>query len=235
MNEAPVALVTGTSRGLGLSIAQYLLEQGYIVAGCSRGDSPLESDNYEHSSIDVSEDSDVSKWINGVGRSHRRIDIVVNNAGLLPSAALAMATPQKVVEAAIRTNFLATFSVCREASKIMRQRRFGRIINISTIANALHLEGASAYAASKSAMVEFSKVLAKELAPVGITVNVIAVSFLETDMTAELSQETKERYLNNLTIKRYATTDDVCNVVSFFSGAASGYITGQIVNLGFVD
>lgn len=235
MHQTPVALVTGSSRGLGLGIAEHFLRQGYKVVGCSRSPSTLEWEGYEHTILDVGEEQQVWKWVTGVARSHRRIDVVVNNAGLLPPAALAMATPSEVAEAAIRTNYLATFAVCREAGKVMLQRRFGRIINISTIATGLHMEGASAYLASKSAMVEFSKVLAKELAPAGITANVVAVSLLETDMTATLSIEARQRYLDSFTIKRLATVEDVCNVVSFFASEASGYLTGQVVNLGFVD
>ena len=235
MGETPVALVTGSSRGLGLGITKHLLGHGYLVAGCSRGPATLECQGYDHTVLDVGEEEQVRKWIAGVGRSHGRIDLVVNNAGFLPPTALAMATPTKVVEESIRTNYVGAFTVCREASKVMQKRKFGRIINISTIATGLHLEGASAYLASKSAMVEFSKVLAKELAPTGITANVVAVSMLETDMAAALSEEARQRYLDSFTIKRWATVEDVCNVISFLANEASGYLTGQVINLGFVD
>lgn len=235
MDETPVALITGTSRGLGLGIAKYFLEEGYRVIGCSRSPSTLDSVSYEHTLLDVGENSKVRQWIAGVARSYGRIDVVVNNAGLMPPTAIAMSTLSEQAEAAIKTNYLGPYAICREASKVMQKRRFGRIINLSTIATELHSEGASAYLASKSAMVEFTKVLAKELAPIGITANVLAVSMAETDMSSKLSNQARERYLNNFAIKRCATIEDVCNVVSFFANANSGYVTGQVVNLGFVD
>ena len=117
----------------------------------------------------------------------------------------------------------------------MLKRKFGRIVNISSIAVDLHMQGASAYAASKSAMVEFSKILARELGPAGITCNVVAVSLSETDMTASLSSDVIERYEQRLDIKRWAAIDDVCNVISFFVSPASGYVTGQVIHLGLVD
>ena len=148
---------------------------------------------------------------------------------------LALLTSTALVESTVRTNFVGTFSVCREASKVMLKHKFGRIINISSIAVGLHMEGASVYAASKSATVEFSKVLAKELGPTGITCNVVALSLVETDMTAGLSEEAIERYKEGLAIKRWAAMEDVCNVISFFASPASSYVTGQVINLGFVD
>ena len=234
MTNQRVAIVTGSSRGVGRGIAEYFLEQGYEVIGCSRSQFSLPAEKYEHAVVDVGDDEQVRRWIGEVAKSHGRIDVVVNNAGIGP-ASLALLTSTALVDSTLRTNFLGTFSVCREAAKVMLKRRFGRIINISSIAVALHMTGASAYVASKSAMVEFSKVLAKELGPTGITCNVIALSLLETDMMADLNEEAMERYMQSLAIKRRAEMEDVCNVVSFFASPTSGYITGQVIHLGFVD
>ncbi len=234
MSDSLVALVTGASRGVGLGITEHLLTQGYRVAGCSRSPSPLEKERYEHAIVDVGDAGQVRQWVRAVARSCGRIDVVVNNAGVGP-AALALATSNDLVESTLRTNFLGTFAVCRESAKVMLKQKSGRIINISTMATAIHMEGASAYAASKSAVEEFSKVLAKELAPLGITCNVIAPSLVESEMVATLSEEAIQRYEQSLAIKRWTTIEDICNVISFFSSPASSYVTGQVIRLGFVE
>jgi len=130
---------------------------------------------------------------------------------------------------------MGTFSVSREAAKVMIKRKYGRIINISSIAAGLHMKGSSAYAASKSAIVEFSKILAKELGPSGITCNVVTLPIVETGMSAKLSKEAVEQCEQNLVMKRWATLDDVCNVVSFLASPDSSLVTGQVIDLGFVE
>ena len=234
MPDSPVALVTGTSRGIGRGLAEHMLDRGYLVAGCSRGPSTLQSEGYEHAQIDVTDEADVREWVLGIAHSHGRIDLVVNNAGLGTSS-LVLGTSTESARSAVETNYLGAFSVCREASKAMLAKRFGRLINISSIAVGLHMKGAASYAASKAALIEFSKILAKELGPTGITCNVIAVSLVESDMSGNLSESAREYYSQNLAIDRWATIDDVANAVSFFASPESGYITGQILNLGFVD
>ncbi|MDA2933357.1 SDR family oxidoreductase [Acidobacteria bacterium AH-259-D05] len=234
MTERPVALVTGSSRGVGRGIAEQFLSQGYRVIGCSRGPSTLKREGYEHAIVDVGRDEQVQQWISTVARSYGRIDVVINNAGS-HLVAFALVTSTDLVESTLRTNFLGTFAVCRESAKVMLKRKFGRIINISSIAVGLHMKGTSAYAASKSAIVEFSKVLAEELGPVGITCNVVALCLLETHMTASLSKEAIEYCEQRLAIKRWATIEDVCNVIFFLASPASSYVTGQVIHLGFVD
>ena len=235
MADQPIAMITGSSKGVGHGISSYLLGQGIKVFGCSRGPSTMDEKDYEHTQLDVGCQKQVSEWISGVSRAEGPIDLLINIAGMMPASTRALATTSDVVEETIKTNFLGTFSVCREAATVMLRKRTGRIINLSTIATGLHLEGASAYIASKSAVVGFSKVLAKELAPAGITVNVIAVSLMETEMSASLDKQQRERYREHFAIKRWATIDDVCNAVSFFASPDSGYVTGQVMHLGYVD
>jgi len=211
-----------------------MLNHGYLVAGCSRGPATFESENYVHAELDITDEAKVRDWVLGISRSHGRIDLVVNNAGLGESS-LVLGTSTESARSAVETNFLGAFSVCREASKAMLTKRSGRLINISSIALGLHMKGAASYAASKAALVEFSKILAKELGPTGITCNVIAISLVESEMSENLTDDACSYYSQNLAFDRWATIDDIANAVSFFASPESGYITGQVLNLGFVD
>jgi len=227
-------VITGTSRGVGRGIAEYFLGLGYLVFGCSRGPSSFNHERYEHATVDIGNDEQVRHWIASIGRDHGRIDVVVNNAGV-SGIALALVTSADLVENTFKTNFVGTFAVSREAAKVMLKRRYGRIINISSIATDLHMKGSAAYAASKSAMVEFTKILAKELGTSGITCNVIALPLVAAGMSAELSAGVIEEYEKNLVMNRWATLDDICNVVGFLASPGSGLVTGQVINLGFVS
>jgi 3-oxoacyl-[acyl-carrier protein] reductase len=234
MDDRPVALVTGSSRGVGRGIAEHFVRKGYRVIGCSRGPGSLQQDGYEHNLVDVGDDEQVHRWVRNVARDYGRIDVAVNNAGV-GTMALTLATSFDLVEATFRTNFTGTFSVSREAAKVMLKRRFGRIINISSIAAGLHMKGSAAYAASKKALEEFSKVFAEEMGPTGITCNVVALPLVEVGMSAELGAEAIELYEQNLVVKRWATIEDVCHVISFLASPDSNMVTGQIIHLGFVQ
>jgi 3-oxoacyl-[acyl-carrier protein] reductase len=134
----------------------------------------------------------------------------------------------------IRTNFLGSFFVSREAAKLMRKGRFGRIINIGSMAATLEPIGDSIYAAMKAASMTLAAVLAKEFAGYGITVNTLAVTALETDMLAQLPREKIDAVVAGLPIPRFATPDDIFNVVDFFASPESSYITAQTIFLGGV-
>lgn len=232
--DTPLMLITGSSRGVGRGIAEYYLGQGYLVFGCSRGAGTIKHESYQHSVVDISDEQQVRKWITSVGREQGRIDILVNNAAVMPSATLAVGTTNDLVESTIQTNLIGTITVCREAAKIMMKRKYGRIITISTVGTALHSEGAGAYLASKTAVEEFSKVMAKELVSIEITCNILSLSLLESDMTESINAVALERYRQNLTIKQPANIEDVCNAISFFANPASRLVTGQTLHLGFV-
>ena len=168
-----------------------------------------------------------------MGSRHGRIDVLVNNAGV-SMPALALMTSGASAEDAFRTNVMGTFLVSREVARIMLRRKWGRIINISSIAAALHMPGTSVYAASKGAITEMSKVLARELAPFSITVNVVAPSIVETEMLASLGPEVVESCRQALAIKRLCSLDDISGVISFLASDAASYLTGQVLYLGYV-
>lgn len=232
-DEQRVAVVTGSSQGIGRGLALHFIEQGYRVEGCSRGEAPPLTGAYQHAKVDIRSEEEVRSWISDVGRRHGRIDVLVNNAGV-SMPALALMTSGASAEDALRTNVMGTFLVSREVARVMLRRKWGRIINISSMAAALHMPGTSAYAASKGAITEMSKVLARELAPFSITVNVVAPSIVETEMLASLGPEVVESCRQALAIKRLCTLDDISGVISFLASDAASYVTGQVLYLGYV-
>jgi len=219
---------------MGRGMAEFFLARGYVVCGCARSESSLATPGYEHTVLDVGDAEKVRAWVRGAFRKHGRIDVAICNAGLAPAALLMTMTGADVLEPVLRANVAGTYHVCREVARTMMSRGSGRIITVSSMAVGLHEEGTSAYAASKSAIVEMTKILAKELAPAGITCNVLAPSMYETDAVAALGEPVKAKALEKLTIKRPVTLEEICNVVSFFVAPESGCITGQVVHMGLV-
>ena len=232
--KQPVMVITGTSKGIGYGMAKHFLAQGSSVAGCSRGVATIEHDNYSHSPVDIGNEDQVRGWIRAVKKQFGRIDILVCNAGVAPANLLMAMTSGAVLIDLLRVNIAGSYYVCREVSKIMLLQRAGRIITLSSMAVGLHEEGTSAYSASKSAVVEMTKIMAKELAPAGITCNVIAPSVLMTDSVEALGKDIVERALSRLTVKRAATIEEVCNIVGFFSSPESACVTGQVIHMGLV-
>lgn len=229
-----VMVVTGASRGIGSGLARHFLDRGFRVAGCSRGDATIQDANYFHCSVDVADEEQVRRWVREIKKRFGRIDLLVCNAGHAPANLLMTMTSGKVLSDLLQVNIAGTFLVCREVSKVMLLQRTGTIVTVSSMAVGLHEEGTSAYSASKSAIVEMTKVMAKELAPAGITCNVVAPSMLMTDAVEELGEAVIERALGKLTIKRTVTVEEVGNVVSFFADPASRCITGQVIQMGLV-
>ena len=235
MYEIPVMAVTGTSKGIGQGIVQYFTDRGYRVVGCSRGPSTLDIENYQHTQVDVGDEKQVREWIRSIKRVYQHIDVLVCNAGFMPGGMLMTMTQADVLDVVLRTNVIGTFYTCREVAKLMMLQKYGRIITISSIMASVHAEGTSAYSASKSAVVEMTKILAKELATTGVTCNVIAPSLVLTETAQALGKTVVERVLEKQTIKRDLTISEICNAIAFFMAPESGSITGQVLNMGLVN
>lgn len=232
--QLPVMVITGTSRGLGYGIANYFLNHGYYVIGCSRGISAIQHENYKHSQIDVSDERQVQGWVRHIKRTTSGIDVLVCSAGVLNSFTHMSLTSGLLLNSFLNINIAGTFYVCREVSKAMLLRRSGSIITISSIMTQLHEPGTSGYSASKSAITEMTKVLAKEIAPMNINCNVIAPSFMITDATNSFSEEWADALIEKQTIKRAVTIPEVCNIISFFAAPESRCVTGQVIYMGLV-
>lgn len=229
-----ITVISGTSRGIGKHLAQHYVKQGHAVVGCSRSMPDWSLEGYTHFPADITDESSVRDFFSQIRKQHGQVDNIINNAGIA-SMNHSILTPQSVVQKVFATNFLGTFLLCREGAKLMQKNSFGRIVNFTTVASPLHLEGEAVYAASKSAVETLTKILAKELAPWKITVNAVGPTPIETDLIRSVPKEKIESLIKQQAIKRMGHFADVQNVIDFFLKSESNFITGQIVYLGGIS
>lgn len=228
-----VVLITGTSRGVGRHLASHFSQKGDQVIGCSRQKVEWDLPRYEHFALDVMDEAAVRQMVQAIGKKHGRLDLLVNNAGTA-SMNHFLLMPTETARRVLEVNMLGVFILCREAARLMQKSKYGRIINIGSAAVQLKIEGEALYAASKSAVVSFTEIAARELAPFGITCNVLSLSPVGTDLIRGVSEEKIHKILDRLAIKRLATFEDIANAVDFFASAASSFVTGQTLSLGGV-
>ena len=232
-DNAAVALVTGARRGLGRFLCEHLIGRGYRVVGCSREAADWQAEGFEHLQVDVTEEPQVEAMLRRIRRSYGRLDVAINNAAVA-SMNHVFLTPGASVQKMMGTNALGTFLVSREAAKVMRRKKFGRIVNVSSVAVPMRLAGQAIYIASKAAVEKLSQTMARELAEYGITVNVVGPAPIDTDMIRGVPQAKIDRLVESLPVRRLSSFDDVANVVDFFLDGRSGAVTGQVVYLGGV-
>jgi 3-oxoacyl-[acyl-carrier protein] reductase len=233
MGDVPVTLITGTRKGIGRHLAERALGRGHRVVGCSRSAAGWEAEGYEHHLLDVGDEKAVQELFAHVARTHGRLDVLLNNAGIA-SMNHSLLTPLSTVEQVLATNVGGTFLFCREAARLMQRRKFGRIVNFSTVAVPLKLDGEAIYAASKAAVETLTEVLAREFASMGITVNCVGPAPIETDLIRGVPKEKIDRIVERQAIKRLGKFADVDNVIDFFVSPESGFVTGQTIYLGGV-
>lgn len=233
MTKPDVVLITGTRKGIGRFLAKHFVKKGAIVEGCSRQTPAWHLNHYTHHTVDVSSESQVKKMLSSIRERHGRLDIVINNAGVgLMNHTLL--TPACTLDRVMNTNFRGTFLVCRESAKLMKKQHYGRIINFTTVAVELKLEGEAVYAASKAAVVTFTQILARELSEFGITVNAIGPTPIKTDLIRPVPPEKINSILRLQAIHRLGKPSDISNVVDFFALPESNFVTGQVIYLGGV-
>jgi 3-oxoacyl-[acyl-carrier protein] reductase len=227
-------LITGTRKGIGRHLAEHYTRHGYHVVGCSRQAVDFALESYEHATLDVADEAAALDLFRRLRQARGRLDVLINNAG---AAALnsALLTPLRQVQELLNTNLAGTFLFSREAAKLMQARRWGRIVNFTTVAVPLKLEGEAAYVAAKAGVLGLTQVLARELAPFGITVNAVGPSPIETDLLRGVPPEKIQSLIARQAVRRLGEFRDVVNVIDFFLRPESDFITGQVLYLGGVS
>ena len=233
MDSPQVMLITGTRKGIGEQLVKHYVTKGFSVVGCSRKDVDYKFDNYQHFCLDVSDELSVKKIFFEIKNSYGRLDYLINNAGI-GLANHSLLTPGTSIHNIMNTNFLGTFLFCREGARLMKKNSFGRIVNLTTVAVPLKLEGEAIYSASKAAINSLTQILGKELAEFGVTINAVGPTPIKTDLIRGIPEEKIQSLVSSLAIKRYGKVRDVINVIDFFINPESDYVTGQVIYLGGV-
>jgi 3-oxoacyl-[acyl-carrier protein] reductase len=233
--NAEVALVTGGNRGIGLSIARHLASAGARVAVVARAADRAQAaadqllgTGHRGYACDVGDAAAVDALVRSVERDFGSLDILVNNAGVTADNVVVRLTDEAWAQV-LDTNLKGAFHAIRASARGMMRRRKGRIINISSVVGLTGNRGQANYAAAKAGLVGLTKSVARELASRGILCNAVAPGFIETEMTAALSEEARQTLTSQIALGRLGTGDDVAAVVRFLAGPGASYITGQVI------
>jgi len=221
-----VALITGGNKGIGRGIAIRLAEAGYRVAATYRSGEVPES--VLGIQCDVTDPAQVEAAFSQVEEALGPVEILVANAGITRDTLLMRMTDDDW-DAVIATNLTGAFRVARRAARPMIRARFGRIILISSVVGQLGSAGQVNYAASKSGLVGLARSLARELGSRGVTANVVAPGFIQTDMTAELGEDLVKKYAQQIPLGRMGSVADIAATVEFLASDAAGYVTGALI------
>ena len=238
IEEGRVAIVTGGGRGIGRTVAVRLAEEGAKVAISYRSDDQSARETAEAVRAagaecevfkgDVASPGDVDALFKGVSEAFGRVDILVNNAGLTRDN-LMMRMKEDEFDEVLRTNLKGTYLCTRAALRPMVRARWGRIVNVSSVVGLVGNAGQANYAASKAGIIGFTKSVAREVAQRGITANVVAPGYVETELTGGLSDKVKDQIKAQVPTGRFGEPGEVAEVVAFLAGEGAGYVTGQTV------
>lgn len=237
-NTRPAALVTGGGRGIGRAICLALAKAGfdvcinYAASAAAAEQTAEECKAFGMQAMtlqaDVTDPAQCQALVETAAKTFGRLDVLVNNAGVTADK-LILRMQEADFDKVINANLKGAFFCCKTACKLMMRQRYGRIINISSVVGLHGNAGQSNYAASKAGLIGLTKSLAKEFAARGVTVNAVAPGFIETDMTAAMSDAAKEAALTAVPAGKIGHAEDVANAVAFLASAEAGYITGQVL------
>lgn len=237
--ENQTAVVTGAGRGIGKAIALKFASEGADIVCVSRTAENAEAAAAEvralgrrawAHALDVSNAEQVAIAIESIVQTAGRVDILVNNAGITRDNLIMRMNPEDL-DTVMNTNLKGAFLFTKGFARSFLKQRAGRMINVASIIGLIGNAGQSNYAASKAALIGFTKSIARELAPRGITVNAIAPGFIETDMTSALKEETRRELLRRIPLNCLGQPDDVANAALFLAGVSARYITGQVLTV----
>ncbi len=239
MSDAPtrIAVVTGASRGIGRAIALRLARDGRHVVLMARSEGPLSElkaqieaagGKASYAAVDIADSAAFGAAIEKVAADHGRLDILVNNAGITRDNLILRMSDEEWASV-IQTNLTSAFVAMRAAARPMMKGRFGRIVNIASTSGIVGNAGQANYAAAKAGLVGLTKTVARELGSKGITANVVAPGFIETDMTKDLPQQIKDGVMQMMAVKRLGAGEDIAAAVSYVSSDEAGFLTGQVI------
>jgi 3-oxoacyl-[acyl-carrier protein] reductase len=236
--SAKTAVVTGGSRGIGRAVCLELARGGANIVLCYAGNEEAARKTVADCEAlgakalavrcDVANAADVATLFDAAMQTFGRIDILVNNAGITRDG-LALRMSEEEFDAVLAANLKGTFLCCKAALRPMMKQRYGRIVNLSSVVGLHGNAGQANYAASKAGVIGLTKSLAKELATRGVTVNAVAPGFIETDMTAAMTEAAKAASLAAIPAGRLGAAEDVARAVAFLASEEAGYITGQVL------
>lgn len=235
--QGKIALVTGASRGIGKAVATQLAAQGAVVIGTATSDSGAEAiTEYLAASggkgmkLNVTEEGAVEGLIKAINEEFGPVEILINNAGITRDNLL-MRMKDEEWQAIIDTNLTSIFSLSKAVLRGMMKKRYGRIVNVGSVVGSSGNAGQANYAAAKAGVIGFSKSLAREVASRGITVNVVAPGFIDTDMTKALSDEQREAIFKDIPANRLGQPEEVAATVAFLVSDGAAYISGETIHV----
>lgn len=231
-----VVMVTGGAAGIGRVTAEAFAREGAKLAICDvnpeAGEAALKALGPEASfeKVDVANEAAVSAWTEAVAKRYGRIDVLVNNAGITRDALL-LRMKESDWDLVMAINLKGAFLCTRAAVRFMAQQRAGRIVNVASVVGVVGNVGQANYVASKAGLIGLTKTVAREFAARGITVNAVAPGFIETQMTAVLSDKVKEAFLAQIPLGRAGSPEDVAAAVTFLASDPAAYLTGQVLHV----
>jgi 3-oxoacyl-[acyl-carrier protein] reductase len=231
-----IVMVTGGAAGIGRVTAEAFAREGAKLAICDvnpeTGEAAAKSLGAEASfeKVDVANETDVSEWTDQVVKRYGRIDVLVNNAGITRDALL-LRMKASDWDLVMNVNLKGAFLCTRAVVRYMAQQRSGRIVNVASVVGVVGNAGQANYVASKAGLIGLTKTVAREFAARGITVNAVAPGFIETQMTAVLSEKVKEGFLSQIPLGRAGTPEEVAGAVTFLASDQAAYLTGQVLHV----